>query len=273
MRNSTLVAPLVVFGLLLHGPVAGQSARKPKLKPEEIVTRHLAAAGLTGKEAAARTSLRAVGSGGSRYLTGGSGGPYAGEATLLTQGRNFFLQIPYQDPQYRGEMVAYDGREVRGTNTMLGRFTHQFQRILEEGLFGGVYSMNWALVNLAERGAKLSSKGIAKKTGVECYQLEYLFKRGSDLDVSLFFDAETFRHVMTQYKVVISTGFGLNSSGSTERYTLEEQFDGFETIDGITMPRLWAIRVSSSTSTLLVETKLDQVNYNVEINPAVFSLK
>jgi hypothetical protein len=237
------------------------------------VKRHLQAAGLSGSSASLRSSLKGEGTGTTRYLAGGRGGPYTGAATLLSQGPNLFFQIPYGDPEYRGELVAYDGREVRGTNTMLGRFTYQFQRILEEGLFGGVYSMNWALKEWADRGAKLASKGIAKRDGRELYQLEYRFKRGSDVNATLFFDADTFNHVMTQYKVVISSGFGLNSSGSTERYTLEEQFGGFEEIDGFTLPRRWTIRISSTTNTTLVEAKFDRIVYNVQINPAVFSLK
>jgi len=133
--------------------------------------------------------------------------------------------------------------------------------------------MNWALRESAERGAKLASKGVAKKDGREVYQLEYRFKRGSDVTTNLCFDAETFNHVMTQYQVVISSGFGLNSSASTERYTLEAQFGEFAEIDGFIMPRLWTTRISSATTAVLVETRCDRIGYNVEINPAVFSLK
>jgi hypothetical protein len=272
MRTSSATFALALSGMLLLHP-SSFAQKRPKLQPEEIVKRHLEAAGISGEAVSHRTSLKAEGTGTTRHLAGGRGGPYSGAATFLSQEHNLFFQIPYADPEYRGELVAYDGQEVRGNNTMLGRFAYQFHRIMEEGLFGGVYSMNWAIKELADRGAKLASKGIAKKDGKELYQLEYRFKRGSDVTTTLFFDADTFHHVMTQYKVVISSGFGLNNSGSTERYTLEEQFGGFEDIDGFTLPREWTIRISSSTTTALVEARFDRIVYNVQINPATFSLK
>ena len=124
MRISGWTILLALTASLISSSTVSHTAEEQKMKPEELVARHLEAAGLAGDVLQSRTSLRASGTGTSRYMTGGKGGPYSGSATLLSQGTNLLLRVPYSDPLYQGELVAYDGKEVRATDTPLGRLAY-----------------------------------------------------------------------------------------------------------------------------------------------------
>ena len=53
---------------------------------------------------------------------------------------------------------------------------------------------------MANKKAKLSLEGTKKIDGKENYVLSYSPKGGSDVDINLYFDKETFRHTRTEYK-------------------------------------------------------------------------
>jgi len=244
------------------------------MKPEELVARHLEATGLVGDVLKSRISLSASGTGNSRYMTGGKGGPYSGQATLLSQGSNLLLRVPYQDPLYQGELVAYDGKEVRATDTPLGRLAYWFQTITKEGLFGGVYCIDWALATWAERKAKLKYKGLKKKDDRRLHELQYSPKGGSDVQVTLYFEPESLHHVLTQYKIRLSHPTSdPNRPGRTERYTLEEHFSDFRPADDLILPYCWQIKIFEPSASMLVEIVCDRFLHNVPIDPKTFSLK
>ena len=72
--------------------------------------------------------------------------------------------------------------------------------VLRDGLLGGTLSSSWALIDLANKKAKLSFEGTKKIDGKEYYVMGYSPKGGSDVDIKLYFEKETFRHARTEYK-------------------------------------------------------------------------
>jgi len=133
-------------------------------------------------------------------------------------------------------------------------------------------STSWPLLDLANRKAKLEVAGTKKSGGRELIEVRYRPAGGSDLRISLFFDAETFQHVRTTYKKEIaaqmgrggstsrgpggvsaapsaSTGSGRESVGensarqSNTIYELTEEFSDFKAEEGVTLPHSYKIRL------------------------------
>src|SRR5215467_2445411 len=114
------------------------------------------------------------------------------------------MKFPSND--YRGEQWICDGNKTQVTATTanmhrstLGEFLLVQDVILKEGLLGGVLSTAWPLENLNDRKAKLSFEGRKKIDGKDALELRYRPKKSSDLDIRLYFDPETFHHLMTIY--------------------------------------------------------------------------
>lgn len=273
MPTSALAFWLALIALLVPILPGSPPVKKDKLKPDDLVARHLESTGLIS---GAFASLLIEGTGSSRYMTAGrgrGGTSDSGDAFLAFQGQQIYLQIPCPEQRYRSEIVLYDGNDVYGTNTLLARFVRQFQILMDEGLISGVYSMNWALANLEEQKPKLKYKGLKKKGGRKLHELEYLSKRGSDGKILLYFDAARFCHVMTEFNVLRHLPTVRGQIGQSERYSLEEQYSDFRDVDGLILPHCWQIKVVAPGSSILVEVTAEHISKNVPIDPKVFSVK
>ena len=117
-------------------------------------------------------------------------------------------------------------------------------------MFGGTLSNAWALLDTASRKAKISFDGTKKINGKETYVLGYSPKGGGDIDVKLYFDKETFRHVRSEYKRTTSAGIGSrpedSSKFSENRITLTEDFADFKPEGGLTLPHSYHILYSTT---------------------------
>ena len=71
------------------------------------------------------------------------------------------------------------------------------------------------------------------------------------MQVKMYFDPDTFQHVMTIYTLEVSQGV---SSAVTDvrqyqnRYTIEERFSDFKVVDGITLPTNYRLRYTEDAS-------------------------
>ncbi len=176
MRAKSLrlfLAAVLVATLML--PLIGAAGEK--LKPEELIAKHLEAIGPAAARAAVET--RAVeGLGQLTALTGGSGN-MEGPARLVSAGRKFHLGIAFGNPDYQSEQLCFDGAKAdavtlqAGRRSPLGAFLYQNKHLLEEGLLGGVLSTAWPLLEVGERGPKLKYDGLRKVEGRELHRLEY----------------------------------------------------------------------------------------------------
>jgi hypothetical protein len=136
-------------------------------------------------------------------LQTGGNGTEDGKQTFASNGDkvHFYLNLP--NPTYRGERFISDGGKISiadtnpGIRSSLGEFVHVQARILRDGLWGGVLSTNWALLYADQRHPKLSYAGLKRVDGQELHELRYAPAKHTDLQISLYFEPETFRHTLT----------------------------------------------------------------------------
>lgn len=134
---------------------------------------------------------------------------------------------------------------------------------------GGVLSTSWALTRLEANKAKLSGVGTKKVNGQELYTVDYSKKGGGDIDVVLFFDKVTFRHVRTEYKRMSSAGIGSRPEQSTgfseTRFLLVEEFNDFKAEAGLMLPHSYRVfySVTGGQGTTGIEWKFDLTEFAV----------
>lgn len=229
-----------------------------KTTVEEILKKHLDSIGTSDARAAARVRA-ASGKFTMDVIQGGVGGA-VGDAGVISAGKMVKVIMKTDSSRYAGEKFWYDGKHAVvpvsdvASRTYLADFMYRNEPILRDGLFSGTISTSWALLDLKARGAKMIYKGLKTVDGQSLYEVAYVPKKSpSELEILLYFDPQTFRHVMTRYKFEV-TGY-LNVTGGIDRqartqnttntiYRLEEKFSDFRTVEGVTLPATWDIRYS-----------------------------
>src|ERR1044071_8460194 len=255
-----------------------------KLKPEEIVAKHLEAVGT----AEARESVKSRIIVGTVALTFQAPRPAQGfgRAVLASEGEQNFFGMSFENsPNYPYEKVGFDGKEVTasfvrpGSHSPLGNFLLTHKSIVRGGLVGGVLSQSWPLFNLSADRGKVEGGGTKKIGDRQAYELKYTPKGGSDLNVSLFFDAETFRHVRTEYTRTISPGMGgtpESSSGQLQtRYKMTEEFSDFRKESGLDLPHFYKLKLEIRSGGVSFDgewaTTMTQFNFNQHLAPNSFN--
>lgn len=206
-------------------------------------------------------------------LVGGAG-KVNGKAFLVSEGEKlqFMMKLPSND--YRGEQFVFDGKKHKiafgtpqQTRSPFGKFLFERDQVIREGLLGGTLSTAWPLLNLNERKAKLSFNGLKKIDGQQLYELRYHPRRSSELEIKLYFDPETYRHVETIYVYTISErmvegGPTAQAEQLQSRYRLQEKFSDFKTVDGFTLPardEIQLLQVPQSGGTIVYEWDLSDL--------------
>jgi len=119
--------------------------------------------------------------------------------------------------------------------------------ILREGLLGGVFNAGWPLLALPARGAKVAYDGLKKLEGRDLHRLRYRAKKGQgDLEVFLYFEPDTFRHVASVYRTSQAQQMGVTMESSSSQpdvyLQLTETFGDFKSVKGLNVPSAWTIR-------------------------------
>ena len=179
-----------------------------------------------------------------------------GRIVIASAGEKIFWGMSLNSTDYPSEKFSFDSKKAKvgfvkeGYRSTLGNFVNSNDLMLEEGLFGGTLSNAWAMLDMANRKAKLSLEGTKKINGKESYVLSYSPKGGGDISISLYFDKENFRHVRSEYKRIASAGIGLRPEDSTRysenRITLTEDFADFKLESGLTLPHSYHILYSTT---------------------------
>ena len=88
------------------------------------------------------------------------------------------------------------------------------------------------------------------------------------LDVELYFDPATYRHVASVYSSSQAQALGgtieSSSQQSDQYYRIEERFGRFEPIGTLTLPKSWSIRFERSGNTAN-EWKYDMTVQTIEV--------
>jgi hypothetical protein len=156
-------------------------------------------------------------------------------------------------PDYPHEKFGFDGKDVSisyvrpGARSALGDFLLTHKNVIKQGVMGGVLSGSWPFFNETEKKGKMESGGTKKLGERQTYEIKYFPKGGSDLRISLFFDAETFQHVRTEYTRVAVAQMGATPEQSGQqsetRYKMVEDFSDFKKEAGLTLPHSYSIRL------------------------------
>jgi len=241
----------IAIVLLFACPSFSSAATLDKLKAEEVVKKHLESIGTPEQRAAAAHRV-IIGTVLFSYRARGTG-KTAGNAVLASHDTMSLIGMEFPNPEYPHERLGFDGRSFTtgfirpGVRTVLGDFIKARDSIFKEGLVGGTLSTAWPLLNMETRNPKLDSAGTDKVNGREVYVLSYQPRKGSDFQIRLFFDAETFQHVRTTYEQVMSAMQGRtdkdSSRQSASRYQLVETFGDYKAESGLMLPHSYKLEL------------------------------
>jgi hypothetical protein len=232
----------------------------PKLTPDEIVAKHLESIG--SPEAIAAVKTRVIMANGSVGSARGYGGATPkGPAQFASDSNKVLLAMIFNSNEFPYEKAAFDGKEQsvglpNGQRTPLSEFLNAKKSILKEGLLGGALSSAWPLLDVKGRKAKLEYGGTDNIDGRPVYKLKYIPR--DELKVTLYFDAETFQHVMTQYQYSVEVSLGASSTdiqSQKDYFTMTERFADFRKAGSLTLPFSYMITVDNQkNSATLVQT-------------------
>lgn len=291
MRNTCLVprafaAFVVAFIFIAAARVATVPVTaEQKMKPEELIAKHLESIGT----AEARTAAR------NRIITGvseltlkqGGSGNLLGSALMASEGDKNLLMMAFDRPDYPAEKIGYNGHKLSvqpvrpGVRTPLGEFFRTHEEMFKEGLVGGTLSQAWPLLNVAGRSPKLEYGGTRKFDGRLAHELKYTPNKGSSLKIKLYFDAENFRHIRTEYERVIAATMGarpIDSGGRLDtRYQVVEEFADFKEENGLTLPHVYRfeLRITSGSAPMLLDwvMNLQKFSFNQSMSGKEFDVE
>ncbi len=291
------------------------AGKEPKFKVDELVKKHLDSIGTAQSRAAIRT--RTIEGRTRMKMEAGEVGPgasglVAGTLALASAGSRLRIALPFQYSDYWGEQVAFDGSKAEvgfsyiQKRSPLGDFLYRYDTILAEGLFGGVLSTAWPLLDREERQPRLEYAGLRRLGDLQVHVLTYLRRKGqADLHIELCFDAQNFRHVRSAYNLslaydslspalpesqpqtVRSDGTLVPQGAPTVRhddagrqgaqYRLEEYFSDFKATDGLTLPSRWNIIFERASGNKTVQREwaviIDKVAHNQTLDDTAFAIK
>jgi hypothetical protein len=233
------------------------SSAKDESQVADLVKQHLNSIGT--EQARAGVKSRATEGTLSFQVLNANTGRQDGKEVFVSEGDKLVSLLKLPNPSYHGERFVSDGKKALiadlkpGVYSSLGDFIMVHPEILTEGLWGGTLSTGWALGHLDERQAKLQDRGLKKMDGRELRRLDYAPKKHSDLEIQLYFEPDSFRHVMTVYSLTISPGMAhseIQTARQQEnRYRLEERFADFKSVDNLNLPERWTIQFTQDVST------------------------
>ncbi len=256
-----------------------------KIKVEDIIAKHLDSIGTAEKRTALK-SLIAVGEITVQSISP-KNLPAQGRIVMASAGTKNFFGLNLNSIDYPSEKFSFDGKKANvgyvrvGQRSLLGNFILSNGLLLEESLLGGTLSTSWAFVDMTDNKAKFSSEGTKKIDGKEVYAVGYSVKGGGDVDVTLYFDKETFRHVRSEYKRIASAGIGRTpeqSSGYSEtRIKLTEDFSDFKEAGGLMLPHTYRIIYSTTgqngTNEIQWNAKLTEFAFNQPLADSSFDVE
>ena len=275
----------IAVALLLLCPLCGtKQTQAQKLKAEEIVAKHLEALG--GAETLHSVTTRIESGTVVATFKTPTTAELGGRAVLASDGQKNVLAMIFENStsNYPHEKVGYDGRDVSGSyvrpgiRSTLGDFLLTHKNIVKQGIFGGSLSQAWTLLD-PDRKIKIEAGGSKKIGDRQAYVLK-CYPSGSDLKVTMYFDAESFQHVRTEYERSVVAQMGSNpetsASQSETRYKLTEDFSDFKKEGGLTLPHGYKIQLEilgrNGSFRAFWELTLSQFQFNQKIDPTTFDV-
>ena len=278
------LAALFMVALCFTTAVRATATPDEKMKPEDVIAKHLASIG-TPEALAAVKSRVIVGTTTAQLKLTNTPIEIGGPVQFASEGDKVLLAMIFNSTNYSYEKAGYDGKDLTvgvlqsGRRSVLSDFFFAHEAIFKQGLIGGALSSAWPFYSKDAKSLKVSYAGTKKVNNRSLHELKY--RNAGDLQVSLFFDAETFQHVRTEYKYTVPAQMGKDPTQSAQQkesiYRLTEEFADFKTESGLTLPHNYKLRLSvelpTRTQTLDFDMALAQFVFNQPVEAAQFSLK
>lgn len=265
-------------------------ATSQKLTPADVVEKHAASIG--SAEARARIKGTRIKGTVEVIVKAAGAGTSAGNVVLASHGNQNMVNLMF-DAGEPSQSFRFDGNKTTvtqfrpGRHTPLEHFFAENEEIVGEGLVGGVLSESWPLLKLEEKNPKLEYAGTKKIDNRPVHALKYRPKKGSELNITLFFDAETFQHVRTEYEKtfysteqrrIASGGGGLPAAtearSAPQRLKAYEAFSDFKAEGGLNLPHVYKFELSvqSDRRPVLINwtINLTEFTFNAPVNPSEF---
>jgi len=287
MQRERIWLALLLVSVLTQLPALQVHGADSLINSEELLMHHLDSIGSGQARSSAKTRV-VQGTAAYRIVVGG-GGRLEGKTGLVSEGRKLRYMVKFAQTDYRGENVAFNGDRIsvsfstsNQSRSAFAAFIAAQDVILRDGLLGGTLSTAWPLLDLEGRKAKLILEGLKKVDGRQLYQVRYEPAKRADAQITLYFEPDTFRHVKTVYATSIGNNVGGDITQSSklqaERTTLEERFNDFKTVEGLTLPSHWNLQFtwelpSGTTSVTEWDLKEDQITNNMGLDPKNFEVK
>ncbi len=282
MKSFTSFTIMILLLACLSGATEAQAQ---KLKAEEIIAKHLEALG--GTETLQSVSTRITSGSVVATFKTPTTAQLGGRVVLASEGPKNVLAMVFENTEsnYPHEKVGYDGREVSGSyvrpgiRSSLGDFLLGHRTIVKQGIWGGALSQSWLLLD-PQRKIKIESGGTKKIGDRQTYQLK-CYPSGSDLKVTMYFDAETFQHVRTEYERSVSAQMGATpetsaTQGAETHYKLSEDFSDFKKEGGLNLPHAYKIQLEilgrQGSFKASWDMTLTAFQFNQRIDPATFDV-
>ena len=177
---------------------------------------------------------------------------------MASQGNMSLLGLIFGKEEYTNEKAAFNGRKLQlgqlrpGERTNLGGFLLNHDVLFKEGLLGGALSTAWPLLNLAERNPKLIYAGTKKINNRQAHVLKYEPRNGSNLEIKLYFDAETFSHVRSEFEQTFAPPAVTRAADAARQkethLKLLEEFSDFKAEAGLMLPHTYKVQLTFDTS-------------------------
>ncbi len=253
------------------------------LKPEEIIAKHLNAVGSKGDRDALK-SIMALGA--SEFESNVPVVKGGGKAVVVSDPGNLFFIISLNSKEYPFEKIGYfDGKTslpftTAGSRSLLGSFLSDHQLMLSEGLFTGAMSMRWPLWDIQKSKPKLGGGGTKKVNDRKAYVIDYNPAGGGspEFTIKLYFDADTFNHIRTEYRYEIQPTdgtFGQQNRRASGVAILAENFSDFKAVEGITLPHTFRAELSNNGTSGMYKNiwgiKVDEYRLNQPLAPDFFT--
>lgn len=274
-----IIKLFVLSGLLIT--FLSFSSFGQKLKAEEILAKHLDSIGKSELRSPEKSRL-AVGDATVTFVSQKNQNAL-GRIVLASVGAKNFWGLNLNAADYPSEKFSFDGKKAKvgfvriGERSVLGKFVLSNSQLLEESLLGGTLSSSWALLNFSDKKAKISSDGKKKIDDKEVYAIGYTPKN-SDIDITLYFDKDTFRHVRTEYRRMSSAGIGTTPDQSSQfsetRYKVTENFSDYRDEKGLMLPHdyqiIYSITGQNGTTEIKWNFKLNQFAFDQTLDEKTF---
>ena len=181
-RKSRLITLWLAVILSAEPVVASPPLSADKMKPEDVVAKHLESIG----SAKARESVK------TRIIAGTSqvifrtapAGQAIGRAVLASEGSKSLLGMSFPSPVYPREQFGFNGGSFMaafvtpGVRSVLGNFLMTNDVTFRQGLIGGTLSTAWPLLDVGSRNAQLEYIGTRKIDDQTLHELRYLPRGG-----------------------------------------------------------------------------------------------